>query len=94
LSPKTLKVFERIQKIHGKNLCVHRKDAKGLLAYLLIRQNNKTEHISVNNVQNENFLDPYFLYNISAYGIYRNSVLFNKMFTQAGKVVYLLARYL
>ena len=32
-SPNTGKVFKRIRRIRGKNLCVHGEDAKRLLAY-------------------------------------------------------------
>jgi hypothetical protein len=32
-SPNTRKVFKRIRRIRGKNLCVHGEDAKRLLAY-------------------------------------------------------------
>jgi hypothetical protein len=32
-SPNTRKVFKRIRRICGKNLCVHGEDAKRLLAY-------------------------------------------------------------
>jgi hypothetical protein len=32
-SPKTRKVFKRIRRIRGKNLCVHGEDAKRLLTY-------------------------------------------------------------
>ncbi len=33
LSPNARKVFKRIGRMHGKNLCVHGEDAKRLLAY-------------------------------------------------------------
>ncbi len=33
LSPNARKVFKRIQRMHGKNLCIHGEDAKRLLAY-------------------------------------------------------------
>ena len=33
LSPNARKVFKRIRRMHGKNLCVHGEDAKRLLAY-------------------------------------------------------------
>ncbi len=33
LSPNARKVFKHIRRMHGKNLCVHGEDAKGLLAY-------------------------------------------------------------
>ncbi len=32
-SPNTRKVFKRIGRIRGKNLCVHEEDAKRLLTY-------------------------------------------------------------
>ena len=32
-SPNTQKVFKRIRRLHGKNLCVHGEDAKRLLVY-------------------------------------------------------------
>jgi hypothetical protein len=32
-SPNMRKVFKRIQRIRGKNLCVHGEDAKRLLTY-------------------------------------------------------------
>ena len=32
-SPNMRKVFKRIRRVHGKNLCVHGEDAKRLLAY-------------------------------------------------------------
>jgi hypothetical protein len=32
-SPNTRKVFKRIRRMRGKNLCVHGEDAKRLLAY-------------------------------------------------------------
>jgi len=56
------KVFKRIQRIRGKNLCVHGGDAKKLLVYSPNRLIDTKLSISwLLMVQHENFLDPYFL---------------------------------
>ncbi len=53
-SPNTRKVFKRIRRIRGKNLCVHREDANRLLAYSPnTPKRHKSVYISVNN--NTNF---------------------------------------
>jgi len=52
LEPNTQKVFKRIWRIRGKNLCVHGEDAKKLLRYSPSRPKDK-RHI---------FLDSFYLH--------------------------------
>jgi hypothetical protein len=51
LSPNTGKVFKRIWRIRGKNLCVHGEDAEtfGVFSYA---KRHKSVYISVNNNTN------------------------------------------
>jgi hypothetical protein len=52
-SPNTRKVFKRIRRMRGKNLCVHGEDAKILLAYSPnTLKRHKSVYIFVNNNTN------------------------------------------
>jgi hypothetical protein len=53
-SSNARKVFKRIWRIRGKNLCVHGEDAKRLGVFSLCAKRYKSVYISVNNNTNLN----------------------------------------